>query len=226
MKLYKILPAVCLLFSIKNFAQVTPPLPPDSVRILNQVFTKVDAEAAYPGGLEGWRNFLTKNLNPNVPLDNGSPSGKYTVIIKFVVSKDGSLSDIHAETKVGYGMEEEVIRIIKNSGIWIAAEQNNRKVNAYRRQPVSFLVEQEDGCDISTQVPYTLFVGDNQVNVKIKKVKNSNLRLAISRGTIRQTEDGQFIANVTEPGQVIIRVYNANTDKEICASSFEVKAKK
>ena len=86
-------------------------------------------------------------------------------------------------------------------------------------------MEQEDGVDIATQEPYTLFVGDNLINVNIKKMKNSNLRLSISRGTIRQTEDGQFIANVTEPGRVIIRVYNTKNDKEISAASYEVKAK-
>lgn len=224
MKLYKILPVVFLLFSVKLFAQVTP-LPADSIKTNVRIFTKVDVEAFYPGSDEGWRNFLRKNLNANVPVDNASPAGKYTVIIKFVVSYDGSLSDIKAETNVGYGMEQEVIRIIKKSGNWIAAEQNHRKVNAYRRQPVTFVVEQEDGVDIATQEPYTLFVGDNLINVNIKKMKNSNLRLSISRGTIRQTEDGQFIANVTEPGRVIIRVYNTKNDKEISAASYEVKAK-
>lgn len=224
MKLYKILPVVFLLFSVKLFAQVTP-LPADSIKTNVRIFTKVDVEAFYPGSDEGWRNFLRKNLNANVPVDNASPAGKYTVIIKFVVSYDGSLSDIKAETNVGYGMEQEVIRIIKKSGNWIAAEQNHRKVNAYRRQPVTFVVEQEDGVDIATQEPYTLFVGDNLINVNIKKMKNSNLRLSISRGTIRQTEDGQFIANITEPGRVIIRVYNTKNDKEISAASYEVKAK-
>ena len=224
MKLYKILPVVFLLFSVKLFAQVTP-LPADSIKTNVRIFTKVDVEAFYPGSDEGWRNFLRKNLNANVPVDNASPAGKYTVIIKFVVSYDGSLSDIKAETNVGYGMEQEVIRIIKKSGNWIAAEQNHRKVNAYRRQPVTFVVEQEDGVDIATQEPYTLFVGDNLINVNIKKMKNSNLRLTISRGTIRQTEDGQFIANITEPGRVIIRVYNTKNDKEISAASYEVKAK-
>ena len=218
------LPVVFLLFSVKLFAQVTP-LPADSIKTNVRIFTKVDVEAFYPGSDEGWRNFLRKNLNANVPVDNASPAGKYTVIIKFVVSYDGSLSDIKAETNVGYGMEQEVIRIIKKSGNWIAAEQNHRKVNAYRRQPVTFVVEQEDGVDIATQEPYTLFVGDNLINVNIKRMKNSNLRLSISRGTIRQTEDGQFIANVTEPGRVIIRVYNTKNDKEISAASYEVKAK-
>ena len=61
--------------------------------------------------------------------------------------------------------------------------------------------------------------------VDIKRIKNRDLRLTISKGTVRQTEDGQFIATVTEPGRVIIRIYNTKNDKEIAAASFEVKAK-
>ena len=134
------------------------------------------------------------------------------------------MSGVEPETRLRYGMEEEVLRIIKKSGRWTPAEQNNRKVNAYRRQPITFVVEQPDGINITTQVPYTLFVGDNQVNINIKKIKNRDLSLTISKGTVRQTEDGQFFVTVSEPGRVILTVYSKN-DKEICAAGFEVKAK-
>lgn len=225
MKHFLILPVLCLLLSVKSFAQFPPPPPYDSAKTENKIFTKVDVEASYPGGDNAWRDFLRKNLNPSVPVDYDAPSGKYTTIIKFVVSNNGTLSNITAETNLRYGMEEEVIRIIKKSGTWIPAEQNNRKVNAYRRQPVTFLVEPPDGINITTKVPYTLFTGDNEVFVDIKRIKNRDLRLTISKGTVRQTEDGQFIATVTEPGRVIIRIYNIKNDKEIAAASFEVKTK-
>ena len=106
-----------------------------------KVFDKVDIEASFPGGEDSWRTYLRKNLNANTPVDNGAPSGRYTVIIKFIVTKDGSLADVLAETSKGYGMEKEAIRIIKNGPKWIPALQYGRKVNAYRRQPVTFLVE-------------------------------------------------------------------------------------
>ena len=40
-------------------------------------------------------------------------------------------------------MEEEVMRIIKKGPKWIPAMQNGRPVNAYRRQPVTFMVEEK-----------------------------------------------------------------------------------
>jgi len=109
----------------------------------DKIFTKVENEAQFPGGTAAWVRYLQKNLNANTPVDNGARSGTYQVIVKFIVSKDGSISDVQAETKHGYGMEEEAIKIIKRGPKWTPALQNGRNVNAYRRQPITFVVEEE-----------------------------------------------------------------------------------
>jgi protein TonB len=115
----------------------------DSVSVDDTVFSKVEVEAAFPGGIEGWRTFLMNNLKANVPVKNKAPLGIYMVIVVFIVGKDGSISDIKALTNHGYGMEKEVIRIIKKSPKWLPAIQYGRKVNAYRKQPVNFQVVEE-----------------------------------------------------------------------------------
>jgi periplasmic protein TonB len=107
----------------------------------NTIFTKVEVEAGFPGGDAAWRNYLQKNLNTEVPADNGAGEGTYTVIVKFVVSKDGSLSDITCESDPGFGICEEAKRVIKRTKNWTPAIQNGRNVNAYRRQPITFLVQ-------------------------------------------------------------------------------------
>jgi len=107
----------------------------------NKIFNKVEVEAAFPGGEAAWRNYLQKNLNGSVPADNGAGEGTYTVIVKFVVSRDGSLSDISCENDPGFGTCQEAIRVIKKTKNWTPAIQNGRNVNAYRRQPITFLVE-------------------------------------------------------------------------------------
>ncbi len=109
----------------------------------DKIFTKVENEAQFPGGTAAWVRFLQKNLNANTPVDNGARSGTYQVVIKFIVSKDGSISDVQAETKHGYGMEEEAVKIIKRGPKWTPALQNGRNVNAYRRQPITFVVEEQ-----------------------------------------------------------------------------------
>jgi hypothetical protein len=113
----------------------------DNGMVIDSVFTREAKEAQFPGGSKGWRTFLERNLNPNVPVNQKAPAGIYNVRIKFIVQKDGSITDISAETSYGYGMEEEVIRVITRGPKWIPAIQYGRKVKAYRIQPVTFFVE-------------------------------------------------------------------------------------
>jgi protein TonB len=108
-----------------------------------KIFTKVEVEAEFPGGQAAWVNFLKKNLNGDVPTDNGAAEGTYTVTVKFVVSKDGSLSDISCENDPGFGTCQEAMRVLKKTKNWTPAIQNGRNVNAYRRQPITFLVQSQ-----------------------------------------------------------------------------------
>lgn len=109
----------------------------------NKVFTKVEQEAAFPGGEAAWRRYLQNNLDANTPVENGAAEGTYQVIVKFIVSKDGSISQVEAETSFGHGMEAEAVKIIKKGPKWTPANQNGRAVNAYRRQPITFVVAEQ-----------------------------------------------------------------------------------
>ncbi len=109
----------------------------------DKIFDKVEIEAAYPGGDNAWRSFLVQNLNAVVPANNRAPAGKYTVVIQFVVDKTGKITDIKALTNHGYGMEAEVIRLLRKAPKWSPAIQDGRTVKAYRKQPVTFQVEEE-----------------------------------------------------------------------------------
>jgi len=109
----------------------------------NKIFEKVEIEASFKGGESAWRKYLERNLNPSTPVDNGAPEGMYTVYVQFVVSKDGSISDVKALTNHGYGMEAEAVRVIKKGPSWTPAIQNGRSVNAYRKQPITFQVQSE-----------------------------------------------------------------------------------
>lgn len=131
-----------------SYCQQAPAPVPDTTKpaapVVNDdniVFSKVEEEAVFPGGAAAYKNFLQKNIRAGVPADNKAPAGVYTVIVRFIVHKDGKVSNPVAETNMGYGMEAEVIRLIKISPDWIPAKQNGFVVNAYRRQPVTFVVQ-------------------------------------------------------------------------------------
>jgi len=191
----------------------------DSTDTEYKVFEKVDIEAGFPGGERAWRNFLERNLKPGVPVENGAPAGVYTVLVQFIVDKDGTVTDIKALTNWGYGMESEVIRIIKKTDKWTPAWQNGRTVKAYRKQPVSFVI-QEDGLEVKVKNDVLYIRTDNLVTINADKVKDENLHVAISQGTI-SGNGGSYIVHVNTTGRAIIDVYNKR--KKIGSASFEVK---
>lgn len=109
----------------------------------NKIFEKVEVEASFPGGDGAWRKFLERNLRGDVASENGAPAGTYTVVVQFVVDKEGNVSDVKALTSHGFGMEDEAVRVIKKGPQWKPAIQNGRNVKAYRRQPITFQIEEQ-----------------------------------------------------------------------------------
>lgn len=101
------------------------------------IFTEVAIPARFTGN---WRSFLERNLNANIPVDNGAEPGRYTVMIQFVVDSEGNVSDIRPLSNVGFGMEEEAIRVLRKAKGWEPAIQNGLKVKAYHKQPITFEV--------------------------------------------------------------------------------------
>jgi len=112
------------------------------VNVDTTTYSVVDTPATFPGGRVAWIKYVQKNLHPGIGVENGARKGRYDVLIKFVIAKDGSLSNFIAETKYGFGMEAEVIRILKFSPKWIPAKRNGINVNSYAEQGQSFLIDE------------------------------------------------------------------------------------
>lgn len=111
------------------------------------VFTVVQIPAIFKGGLKAWANFLNRNIQNEVPLNNGGPPGKYTVIISFIVDKQGKLSDIKAENNPGYGTAEEALRVMNLSPDWEPAKQNGKTVIYKHKQSFTFVIPQKAKLD-------------------------------------------------------------------------------
>lgn len=106
----------------------------------NKVFDKVEISPSFPGGEAKWRQYLERNLDAAVPVKKKAPDGAYTVVILFIVDKEGNISEVRPLTKHGYGMEDEALRVIKAGPRWVPAMQNGKSVKAYKKQPVTFIV--------------------------------------------------------------------------------------
>ncbi|GGH76247.1 protein TonB [Filimonas zeae] len=106
-------------------------------------FKGVQIQAKFPGGDAAWRRYLERNLEKTLPVENGAPLGIYTVVVSFLVDKDGSISEVKAENNPGYGTGEEAVRVIRKGPKWQPAIQNGRNVIFRQRQSISFQVAEE-----------------------------------------------------------------------------------
>lgn len=100
-----------------------------------------EREAVFRSGDEGWKKYLVKKLTAQSDIYSRilKQNELYTVIVRFVVAKDGSIKDVSVENKGKAKLDAMAVEIIRDSPDWIPAVQYNRKVNAYRRQPISFM---------------------------------------------------------------------------------------
>lgn len=168
------------------------------------IFQRVETEASFPGGTTAWREYLVRKLNADIPMQQYAPPGNYTVYVEFIVDRDGSISQIRPLSQHGYGMEEELIRVIRNGPAWVPAQQNGRKVKAFRRQPVTFVVIGE--FELSA---YKIPAGSaSPVTVTTEAVKPADMEVTLSRGEAKQIgSSNTFLLNVDTPGDVLLTLW-------------------
>lgn len=106
----------------------------------DKTFTKVEIESDYPGGTSAWARYLNKSLRyPQEAIDNEIQG---TVVVQFIVDKEGNVSDVEAVSGPNE-LRDEAVRVIKKSGKWTPAIQNGRQVKSYKKQPIVFRLETE-----------------------------------------------------------------------------------
>ncbi|MDP4148072.1 MAG: TonB family protein [Bacteroidota bacterium] len=106
----------------------------------DKTFTKVEIESEYPGGSAAWLRYLNKNFRYPDEAVNNDIQG--TVVVQFIVDKEGNVSDVQAISgPTDGGLRDEAIRVIKKSGKWTPAIQNGRQVKSYKKQPIVFKLE-------------------------------------------------------------------------------------
>jgi protein TonB len=90
----------------------------------------------FPGGHSAFIKFLSRNLKyPGIAVEKGI-EGK--VLISFIIEKNGKLSNIKILRGIGYGCDEEAIRVLEKSPEWKPGIQNKQKVRVAYTLPINF----------------------------------------------------------------------------------------
>lgn len=88
----------------------------------------------FPGGLSAWMYFLNRHLQVPESLGGGE---KKSLIVRFLVGTDGSVSGLEVVTSAGAAFDSEVIRVLKKMPRWKPALQNGQPVARTFTQPVT-----------------------------------------------------------------------------------------
>lgn len=97
---------------------------------------QVQEKAAFPGGEEAMDQFIRDNMDiPEIAYEEAE-SG--TVLVTFTVEKNGSLSNIQiaSKRKIGYGVEEAAIAVIKKMPRWKPALQRDKPARMAFTKPI------------------------------------------------------------------------------------------
>ncbi len=91
------------------------------------------------GDLNTFRNWVQSRLvYPRVAQENNI-QGKVT--LKFVVERDGSLTNIEEIASPDRSLTEEAIRVLKQSPKWSPGKQRNKPVRVYYVLPIDFILQ-------------------------------------------------------------------------------------
>lgn len=87
-------------------------------------------------GYKGYKSYLKENLQfPQAAIDAGI---KGKVIVKFIIDEKGALSDFTITKSLGYGCDEEAIRLIKEGPAWQAAVKDDKTISQEVKVKVNF----------------------------------------------------------------------------------------
>lgn len=97
-----------------------------------------ERESEFPGGEQGWRNYLVRAMERNLPKEYFQGQFYGTVDVQFIIDKDGKVSDVLVRNSTEPRLNDAALKIIRFSPKWIPAIQYNQKVKSYKIQPLVF----------------------------------------------------------------------------------------
>jgi protein TonB len=126
----KILLVVSMFFCLSSFSQ-------NNEESKDKVYTVFETVPKPPGGMNNFRKMIAQNFNIPSHLPKGFNA---SVLVRFVVSKNGKIQDITIMKSNDDKLSEEAIRVIKLSENWTPGLLSGKPVNCYFTLPIQIAV--------------------------------------------------------------------------------------
>ncbi|WP_439558763.1 TonB family protein, partial [Dyadobacter sp.] len=107
-----------------------------------KVFTVVETQPEFPGGTEAMFKFLARNIKYPTAAVKANVQGR--VFLSFIVTETGKIQNINVLKGIGYGCDEEAVRVLRSFPDWKPGEQSGHKVNVRYNLHNNFQLEDAD----------------------------------------------------------------------------------
>ena len=148
----------------------------------------------FPGGMQALMNYLSQHLR--FPKNADCATGR--VVVKFVVTKTGKVSDVSILKSVGPEVDAEALRVVSSLPDFIPGKNEEGKpVSVYYALPINFTTTGDDTSEAATpaaDVKVTYYVNGKQVT---KEEMLSIASDAIASMNIENGADGSKTVNLT-----------------------------
>ena len=105
------------------------------------IYQIVEQMPEFPGGEEAIREFVAKNIQyPQKAIDAGAYG---RVFVGFVIEPDGSVSNVTLLRGIGFGCDEEAMRVVKMMPKWKPGMQKGEAVRVSYMIPINFKLEDQ-----------------------------------------------------------------------------------
>lgn len=104
--------------------------------IKGQIYDNCDVMPEYPGGAAAMYGFMAKNMKYPEAAFKNEVQGR--VVIKFVVTSDGTLTDFSVAKSVSPELDAEALRVVKLFPKFTPGTIDGKPVNVYYSIPVMF----------------------------------------------------------------------------------------
>ena len=103
------------------------------------IFQVVEEMPKFPGGLQEAMVFIGKNIKYPVEAQQAKIEGR--VIVRFVVGRDGSVSDVEVMRGVSPELDAEAVRVVSLMPKWIPGKQRGKAVAVKYTMPIMFRLQ-------------------------------------------------------------------------------------
>lgn len=100
------------------------------------VFDEVEQMPEYPGGRDSLMTFLMRTVKyPKEAMEKGVQG---RVLVKFIIEKDGQVSEPEIVRSVYPALDEEARRVVRCMPKWNPGKQNGKVVRVFFTLPIMF----------------------------------------------------------------------------------------